>query len=90
MSNNPLPQCYSISAGILTYNDNGTYTVILPMQNVIIGFLNDLIESNGMHYLLSCDDSHTAILIHSDSYATIDAASVEDFEYQGPSTAANT
>ena len=83
MSNNPLPQCYSISAGILTYNDNGTYTVILPMQNVIIGFLNDLIESNGMHYLLSCDDSHTAILIHSDSYATIDAASVEDFEYQG-------
>ncbi|MBR3491282.1 MAG: leucine-rich repeat protein, partial [Bacteroidales bacterium] len=83
MSNNPLPQCYSISAGILTYNDNGTYTVILPMQNVIIGFLNDLIESNGMHYLLSCDDSHTAILIHSDSYATMEAISVEDFEYQG-------
>ena len=76
-----VPQCLNLSAG--TYNDNGddTYTITMPAEDITVS--GNIVEQFGMFYEIPCNGDTTATLIHDDSYATIDAASVEDFEYQG-------
>ena len=76
-----VPQCLNLSAG--TYNDNGdgTFTITMPAEDITVS--GNIVEQFGMFYEIPCNGDTTATLIHDDSYATIDAASVEDFEYQG-------
>ena len=76
-----VPQCLNLSAG--TYNDNGdgTFTITMLAEDITVS--GNIVEQLGMFYEIPCNGDTTATLIHDDSYATIDAASVEDFEYQG-------
>ena len=76
-----VPQCLNLSAG--TYNDNGdgTFTITMLAEDITVS--GNIVEQFGMFYEIPCNGDTTATLIHDDSYATIDAASVEDFEYQG-------
>ncbi len=75
------PQCYAFSAGTLEDNGDGTYTITMPAEDITVS--GNIVEQFGMFYEIPCNGDTTATLIHDDSYATIDAASVEDFEYQG-------
>ena len=76
-----VPQCLNLSAGTYTDNAAGTYTITMPAEDITVS--GNIVEQFGMFYEIHCNGDTTATLIHDDSYATIDAASVEDFEYQG-------
>ncbi|MBR6929397.1 MAG: leucine-rich repeat protein [Bacteroidales bacterium] len=76
-----VPQCLTLSAGTYADNDDGTYTITMPAEDITVS--GNIVEQFGMFYEIPCNGDTTATLIHDDSYATIDAASVEDFEYQG-------
>ena len=75
---------YSASEGSLT-NNGSYYTLAMPANNLTITATNnaEVVEVYGTYYRLACDDSNTAMVIYDDSYATAEAISVEDFEYQG-------
>ena len=78
--------CFSYWCTGSSLSNNGSYyTLNMPMEHSTIYATNiaDVVEMYGTYYRLACDDSNTAMVIYDDSYATEEAISVEDFEYQG-------
>ena len=74
-------QCYTLSAGTLEDNGDGTYTITMPEEDITVS--GNIVEQWDLYYQLDCVGAHTATLIHDASYATLDWASIEDFEYEG-------
>ena len=72
--------CVSFSISTFTDNGDGTYTFIMPAEAINIGL--SIVEMNGIYYQLHCDNG-TATVVYDASYATLEWASIEDFEYQG-------
>ena len=75
------PQCYAFSAGTLEDNGDGTYTITMPAEDITIA--GNIVESYGTYYEIPCNGGTTATVVYDASYATLEWASIEDFEYQG-------
>ncbi len=78
--------CFSYWCNGSSLSNNGSYyTLNMPMEHSTIYATNiaEVVEMYGTYYRLACDDSNTAMVIYDDSYATAEAISVDDFEYQG-------
>ena len=77
-----VPQCFTLSAGTYTDNGNGTYTITMPAEDITVSD-NIVVEFYGTYYEIPCNGGTTATVVYDASYATLEWASIEDFEYQG-------
>ena len=76
-----VPQCLSFSAGTYTDNDDDTYTITMPAEDITVS--GNIVEIDGMYYEISCNGGTTATVIYDISYDTLDYVGIEDFEYGG-------
>ena len=70
------PQCYTLSAGTIVDNGNGTYTITMPAEDITVS--GNIVEIDGMFYAISCDGSNTATVVGHPSYATLPAVMIDE------------
>ena len=63
-----VPQCLTLSAGSLTDNGDGTYTITMPEEDITVN--GNVVEHESLYFQLDCDGSTTATVIQHASYAT--------------------
>ena len=63
-----VPQCLNLSAGTYADNDDGTYTITMPAEDITVN--GNIVEHESLYFQLDCEGGTTATVIQHDSYAT--------------------
>ena len=77
-------QCYTLSAGALEDNSDGTYTITMPEENITVS--GNIVKYESFYYQLDCGGNNTAMVVQHDSYATLEWAVVPYSITHGEST----
>jgi len=77
-------QCYTLSAGTLEDNGDGTYTITMPEENITVS--GNIVKYESFYYQLDCGGNNTAMVVQHDSYATLEWAVVPYIITHGEST----
>ncbi|MBR0177374.1 MAG: leucine-rich repeat protein, partial [Bacteroidales bacterium] len=77
-------QCYTLSAGALEDNGDGTYTITMPEEDITVS--GNVVKYESFYYQLDCGGNNTAMVVQHDSYATMEWAVVPYSITHGEST----